>query len=91
MLPYAIQWQTASHPALAMPDLGCRLLGLDIHHPYPEWLDGILRAVGPVDLVTVHPLPPLEPPRMTARIDTPEGIRLLETMPGADACPPRRA
>jgi catechol 2,3-dioxygenase-like lactoylglutathione lyase family enzyme len=91
MLPYAIQWRTESHPALAMPDLGCRLLGLDIYHPYPEWLGGILDAVGPVDLVKVHPLPPLEAPRMAARIDTPEGVRLLETMPGGCGCPPRRA
>ncbi|MEZ7198130.1 VOC family protein [Pseudodesulfovibrio karagichevae] len=91
MLPYAIQWRTESHPALAMPDLGCRLLGLDIYHPYPEWLGSVLNAVGPVDLVQVHPLPPLEPPRMAARIDTPEGVRLLETMPGGCGCPPRRA
>lgn len=91
MLPYAIQWQTESHPALAMPDLGCRLLGLDIYHPYPEWLGSILDAVGPVDRVTVHPLPPMELPRMTARIDTPEGIRVLETMPGGCGCPPRGA
>jgi catechol 2,3-dioxygenase-like lactoylglutathione lyase family enzyme len=90
MLPYAIQWQTGAHPAPAMPDLGCRLLGLDIHHPYPKWLGSILDAVGTADLVEVHPLPPTEPPRMTARIDTPEGVRLLETMPGACGCPSRR-
>ncbi|MGE4194071.1 MAG: VOC family protein [Pseudodesulfovibrio sp.] len=86
MLPYAIQWDTPHHPARAMPDLGCRLLSLDIHHPYPEWLGEGLDAIGPVDLVRVHPLPPLELPRMTARIDTPEGVRLLESMPGAGAC-----
>lgn len=86
MLPYAIQWDTPFHPAQAMPDLGCRLLSLDIYHPYPEWLGAALDAVGPVDRVRVHPLPHLELPRMTARIDTPEGVRLLESLPGSSAC-----
>jgi catechol 2,3-dioxygenase-like lactoylglutathione lyase family enzyme len=55
---------------------------------YPEWLGSILDSVGPVESVEVHPLPPMELPRMAARIDTPEGVRLLETLPGACGCPP---
>lgn len=81
MLPYIIQWETESHPAGGMADLGCRLLGLEIHHPYPEWITPVLDAIGPVDLVTVHRAAPMELPRMTARIETPDGVRVLESNP----------
>ena len=37
--PLRIDWGTGPHPTDAMPDLGLRLLRLDLHHPKPPKLD----------------------------------------------------
>ncbi|MCJ2165981.1 MULTISPECIES: VOC family protein [unclassified Pseudodesulfovibrio] len=79
MIPYVIQWGTGEHPAARMADLGCRLIGLDIHHPYPEWIGAVLNSIGPVGMVQVHKAASGTPPYMTASIDTPAGIRLLSS------------
>ena len=77
LLPYVIHWETEVHPAGRMADLGCRLLSLDIHHPYPGWLGNVLDAIGPVDRVRVLPSAPGSVPWMCARIETPDGVREL--------------
>ncbi|NHF72155.1 VOC family protein [Paracoccus xiamenensis] len=37
--PLRIDWGTGPHPTDTMPDLGLRLLRLDLHHPKPPKLD----------------------------------------------------
>lgn len=80
ILPYVIEWQTNSHPSVNMADLGCRLLGLHIHHPYPSWLQTILQSIGAQNLVTIHGLPTNETPYLVTVIKTPNGIKELRSM-----------
>ena len=72
MLPYVIQWHTDDHPAANMADRGCRIHGLEIHHPYPHWIEAALASIAALDLVTIHPLPKNTAPRLTADVDTPK-------------------
>lgn len=77
MLPYVIEWQTDSHPASNMADVGCRLKSLEIHHPFPSWIKSVLTSVGAYDLVKVYALPKNEAPHLIANIDTLSGKRKL--------------
>lgn len=77
MLPYAIEWLTDTHPSANMADLGCRLDGLEIHHPYAEWLDVALESIGAADLVRLMALPRDDTPYIKAYISTPRGIKEL--------------
>lgn len=43
ILPYAIEWQTDTHPSHRMNDPGCRIEKFEIFHPCPTWLE---RALG---------------------------------------------
>ncbi len=79
MLPYVIEWRTASHPSSNMVDAGCRFRGLDIHHPYPSWLRSVLASIGAADLVRIHPLPKNRLPYLVAHIETPEGKKNLSS------------
>lgn len=78
-MPILIQWpEDRPHPTEGMPDLGCRLLGLDIGHPEPERLDAALDAIGldrsggPVAVRRGTGAPSL-----TARLSTPAGVVTL--------------
>jgi hypothetical protein len=79
MLPYAIEWQTDHHPAAGMADLGCRLQCLEIHHPYPLWLQSALTSIGAADLLQINALGKNETPYITATIDTPGGVKKLRS------------
>jgi len=47
VMPTLIQWpRDRAHPAAGMPDLGFRLLGLELRHPAPDRLDAALDAIG---------------------------------------------
>jgi hypothetical protein len=81
MLPYAIEWQTDKHPSATMADLGCRLSGLEIYHPYPQWLQSALSSIGALELVNVNPLSKNEVPYMIAQINTPDGVKELSSFP----------
>lgn len=81
MLPYAIEWQTDKHPSANMADLGCRLSGLEIYHPYPQWLQSALSSIGALELVNVNPLSKNEVPYMIAQINTPDGVKELSSFP----------
>jgi len=73
MLPYVIQWHTDRHPAAKMADRDCRLQGLEIHHPFPRWIEAALASIGALDLVSIHPLPKNAIPCLAADIETPNG------------------
>lgn len=45
-LPALIQWRTGPHPAARMTDLGLRLETLELRHPEPAKIDGVLGAIG---------------------------------------------
>lgn len=86
MLPYLMQWQVETHPALQMADPGCRLNDLHIHHPCPDWIASVLNSIDAEDLVRIHPLQTNRTPYLTAEIDTPAGRRILRS-PGAKLPP----
>ena len=79
MLPYLIEWRTDTHPALGMPDEGCRLRHLEIHHPFPDWLREVLAALNASELVAIHALPKDEAPYLSAYISTPAGETVLRS------------
>ena len=81
MLPYAIEWQTDTHPSAHMVDRGCRLQGLEICHPYPQWLQSMLTSIGASDLVTIKSVAKNKTPYMIAHINTPDGMKKLRSHP----------
>lgn len=76
-VPYAIQWDAELHPAGRMPDLGCSLQRLEIHHPRPGWLTGVLAEIGADRYVDVVALPGNSAPCLVAVIDTPSGFKRI--------------
>ena len=74
LLPYVIQWHTDAHPAARMADLGCRLQGLAIHHPFPRWIETFLASIDALDLVAIRALPNNAAPYLAATIQTPKGV-----------------
>jgi hypothetical protein len=75
-LPALIQWAEGPHPSDALPDSGCRLLWLELHHPQAtEFLAG-LRAIG------LDPGAPLSAgdgrPGLAATLRTPSGTANLD-------------
>jgi hypothetical protein len=71
--PHLIHWQADPHPAARLPDSGCTLAGLDLSHPEPDRVAGVLAAVGFAGPVAVRP----GPSGLAARVDTPAGRRTL--------------
>lgn len=68
VLPAVIEW-TGEHPAAALPDSGCELLGIDLAHPAAASIVPLFRALrlmGPVDLKA-------GPRALTARLRSPRG------------------
>lgn len=79
LIPTVIQWQVEGHPARAMADLKCGLVGLHLYHPYLAWLEAALNAIGAAGLATIHALPPNTPPYIVAEFVTPMGIKRLSS------------
>ncbi len=82
LLPYIIQWQCQPHPSNAMGDPGCRLLSLEIYHNRPDWLDSMLNSIGAGQLVRIHSLDDTQSPYLSATIETPSGIKVLNGRSG---------
>lgn len=78
LLPYCIQWHSHPHPSRAMADLGCRLCKLTLHHNRPDWLGARLESLGASQLVEIDPIPDSESPRLSAVIETAQGLVNLE-------------
>jgi len=51
-LPFFIDWGHTTHPSFALP-AGLELIRLELRHPQPDWLRGVLRAIGDLDHVEV--------------------------------------
>lgn len=75
--PALIQWNTPSHPALALRDQGCQLAALELLHPEPARLNALLR-----DLAVAEPGISLSVAQsgvagLIATIRTPLGLRTI--------------
>lgn len=84
VMPSLIEWTTPQqHPAIALPDRGCRLLKLAARHPAAERVRSALKALafeGPLELTDSAPG---EGASLSAIIDTPSAPRVLGPSPGA--------
>ncbi|MFM2355551.1 MAG: hypothetical protein RLZZ528_1287 [Pseudomonadota bacterium] len=70
--PALIEWQGTAHPATALPDRGCRLRALELHHPQAA---ALARALPLADRrITILP----GAARLRALLSTPAGERWLE-------------
>jgi len=73
-LPYLIEWADHTNPAAAMPDLGCRLVGLVVEHPEAETVRETLASLTLIDAIEVRQG---EMARLRAEIETPDGVKWL--------------
>lgn len=75
--PALIEWQQPTiHPAATLPEVGCSLVELQLYHPDPERIYGILTAMAMQARPIVH-WSGDEPAHLVAVIDTPAGRRTL--------------
>jgi hypothetical protein len=72
--PLLIQWESGPHPLDRLPDDGLSLVRLEVTHPAPERVTGMLAAIrfaGPVAVASG------ERPGLAALVSTPRGDRRL--------------
>ncbi len=79
ILPCVISWQTESHPAAAMADIGLDLRLLRLHTPFVDWTARQLEAIGALEMVELIEAPPPRSPRLEAVFATPAGERTLSS------------
>ncbi len=72
--PTLIEWPTGPHPAAAMTDLGCALLRFEVEHPAADVIAAALAPHLTDERLIVRAGPQK---RLTARIATPHGPRVL--------------
>lgn len=72
--PTLIEWPPGPHPASRMPDLGCRLERLEIEHPDADTIREYIDPTFDDARVVIETGPSV---RLTARIATPHGVRIL--------------
>lgn len=77
IVPFLIQWEEAAHPASRMTDVGCSLVGLHGFHPRTGEILAALRALNADHLISLDPSSPDEIPHLEARIQTPNGMKIL--------------
>jgi hypothetical protein len=78
--PVLIQWQVKTHPAEAMRDTGCRLIGLELHCPHIERARTMLRSIGYCgDDVELRQTAIDAPAHLVATLHTPEGMAELSS------------
>jgi hypothetical protein len=73
-VPPVMDWGPRGNPAPQMPDLGARLVGFEIEHPDPAWLEDLYAKVSLVSPPVVRKGAEI---RLRAMIDTPSGMREL--------------
>jgi Glyoxalase-like domain len=72
--PPVIDWGPRGCPASDMPDLGARLVGFEVEHPDPGWLEDLYAQLNFTNPPVVRRGPEV---RLRATIDTPSGVREL--------------
>jgi len=80
IIPSVMQWDSENHPAELMPDLGCSLQAMEIHHPKPDWVRKVLASMGFVGEVTLFPLAQNSRPFMRVLLNTPTGTKELTSV-----------
>lgn len=76
--PMLIEWPAqAAHPASRLPDSGCTLLRLEVFHPDPDRVAGLLQSVGFAGDAGVCVMPTDTQPHLVAHIDTAHGVKML--------------
>jgi glyoxalase-like protein len=75
--PALIQWPAGRHPAAGLRDHGLRIAGLELVHPDPPRVAGLLRSLGLSGEVRVTPAAANATPSLVAHIHTPSGPRRI--------------
>jgi hypothetical protein len=75
--PTLIQWQTQTHPAASLQDVGCSLIGLEGFHPQASRIRALLESIRFHGEVSVLLISTDETPFLVAHIQTPDGLRHL--------------
>jgi Glyoxalase-like domain len=70
--PLLIEWESGPHPADRLPDDRCALVRLEVAHPDPEQVTGMLAAIGFAGPVAVRRG---DEPGLAALVSTPRGER----------------
>lgn len=74
--PALIQWEMAEHPASKLTDFGLSLSKLQIEHPEPERLVAFLDSIELKEKIEISYG---EEVKMTAYIDTPNGLKTINS------------
>ncbi len=72
-IPLCLQWKVDFHPASRMEDLSWRMLSLELHHPYPDWLGDVLETIGAREEVTIHGIEDRQASYLEAVLSGPDG------------------
>lgn len=75
--PALIQWQTATHPARSLLDLGCALVALELLHPDTPALRTVLDTLQVAEPGVDLTVREAASPGIVAHIRTPHGLRRL--------------
>ena len=78
LTPTLIQWQTDAHPASTLPDAGLELVQLEFSTPEVLRIERQMKALGLAAEWVANALKSGELPRLTARVQTSEGMRVLD-------------
>lgn len=87
--PALIEWHTGGHPADRLEDKGLSLAQLDILHPDPDRIKCLLASLELEAPVHVYAAPPGARVHLLAHIDTPQGRRVLGSVPAVSTQPAR--
>jgi Glyoxalase-like domain len=80
-IPTLIEWQSDEHPARGLEDLGLRLSRLEIFHPAPTNVSGMLRCLGLRDDDIPIEVSENQSSYLVAEIQTPGGTRTFGGSP----------
>lgn len=75
--PALIQWQTHTHPATNMQDLGCTLEALDLLHPEPQRVQSLLASLDLAEPGVSLSVKEAAEAGLVAYIRTPGGLRTI--------------
>lgn len=75
--PALIEWQAEPHPAAKLQDSGLSLHKLELCHPEPDQIAGLLKSIECQGPVSVSPVSKGAAPYLVAHINTPTGPRTL--------------
>lgn len=75
--PALIEWHAPAHPAAGMYDLGCFLMALELQHPEPLRVSGLLENLDFSEPSVTVTIKKSATPGLVAHIRTPKGLRAI--------------